>query len=1658
VHPDSRADSPARHSEDTFECTRGVLLAKAPQVQHVRDVFGCSLALVMGVNAYARGIPGLRTAVPDAEAITSLLEVEHGFTGILLRDGEVTRERLRDLLARKLRGELTERDRLLVYFAGHGLSLPSEHGPEGCLLLADADPGDPSTFLAMSELRKLVSALPCRHVLIVLDCCFAGTFRWAGDRIDRHAGGPAYRETLDRFVKHRAWQVLVSAGHDQTALDTIATPGAPEAIPAEVIDALGRSRIEREQHSPFAAALLRALRGAADFTKDGLIVASEIELYVRDAVENATRVHQTPQLYKLEQHDRGEFVFQVPGTTLDLAPAPALSIDVCPYQGLRPYSASDRDRFFGRARAIEALVKRVTAHPLTVVLGPSGAGKSSLVAAGVIPALRAAGDWRVIEARPDATPDETLRDLIAVEPDHGVDPGRTLLERVTSWLSVHVADRLCLVIDQAEGLEMLALAEARGRLLGDLAQALDAHRERVRVVLMLRSEFEPVLRASALSPFWDDAVFVVPALAHHELREIVERPARALELSFEPPSLVDTLIDEVLQAPAGLPLLSFALRELYVRCVQRNRDRLLTGDDYARMGRLSGALTQRASALLNDLVVVDAAYSETARRVFLRMVAGRGGEWVRRRAHREEFVYADEAETRRAATLLTAFREARLVVLDGDEWEPAHDWLVRGWPKFSLWRAQFGARALELQFDLAEAAHRWHSERRTAALWSDDARLPDARIAWRAPESWLNARERAFIAASIGRRRLRLGAALATLALAVLAGVAVWDLYFRTHVAYYHSYVRRWGEPEGLDAVTEREAGERASSIKLVRRGHFGHVLYMESVSNGAEFARENIIGARYHPELGVGQKSEGERVPARWDFAYETDTGAVSAEIAKDRANRIVYRLQYRGGSGERTKAEFLDQHGDDAPVPRGDAERVEFVRSTQGYDKEKHYTLRHGEPAQNQDGISVEVFTYDERGHPVLMKYLDAAGRPARSKNGVAGYRLTVDAHGNVTERTALDEAGKPTRSKDGIMGFRSTFDAHGNETGSAMIDEAGKPTRRKDGFAGYRSAFDARGNRTEVVVLDEAGKPTRGQLDFAGYRSTFDGRGNETERIFLDEAGKPTRGQLGFAGYRSTFDARGNETERIGFDEAGKPTRSKAGIAGYRSTFDARDNETERIYLDEAGRPTRSNEGIAGYRSTFDARGNEAERVFLDEAGQPTRNKGGIAGYRSTFDARGNEVQRMVIDELGKTMRINDGVAGYRSTFDARGNETERTYSDEDGRPTRSRDGFAGYRSTLDARGNETERIFLDEAGRPTRRKDGIAGYRTTLDAYDNEIERGFIDEAGRPTHGRDGYAGYRSRFDARGNEIERSVFDEAGRPVRGKDGFAGYRSRFDAHGNETERSAFDEAGRPVRGKIGYASYRSRFDVRGDEIERAFFDEAGQPTRDNEGYAGYRSRFDAVGHEIERAFLDEAASLVHARYGYAGYRSRFDAAGHEIERAFFDIAENPTRDNNGIAGVRVTFDARGNEVQRMAIDELGKTMRSNDGTAGFRSTFDARGHEIERMLLDEAGNPTRGTGGVAGYRSTFDARGNEIERMVVDEAGKPTRNEDGIAGFQSTFNVYGNEIERVYVDELGRPSAMRNGYAVIRVSYDDGGKLIDAAAFNRAGERLEAVPGLE
>lgn len=738
--------------------------------------FANSIAVIIGINEYGNGIATLRTARNDAERLGSLLGEEHGYTVVSLLDADASQDAITTLLTRELPARIGPDDRVFFYFAGHGVARDSDDGPSGYLLPSDARRGDESTYLHMPLVHDALLSLPCRHMLVVLDSCFSGAFRWSGTRDAEEVSDVIHQEKYDRFVRDPAWQVITSASQDQKALDQLSA------------GALG-SRDGDGAHSPFALALFDALGGAGDLVPkgvgDGLLTATELYLYLDETLQNAVieaGKRQTPRLWPLKKHDKGEFVFFVPGRDLALPPAPPLTFENNPWRSLASYDTGNATLFFGRDAETAALRAAIETQPLTVVLGASGTGKSSLVKAGVLPRLVADG-WDVLPViRPGSAPLVALGQSLATDTSAApaVTP-ETIAARIAERVASNAGRKMAIVIDQFEELITLVRSdEERDRMLALLAQLVTTHADALRIIVTIRTDFEPNFDAAGFGDAWRNGRFVVPPMSRENLRAVIEKPAAARVLYFEPSNLVETLLDEVVATPGALPLLSFALSEMYIAYVRRqSADRAITRADYDALGGVVGALRARAES---EYEALDPAHRETLRRVMLRMVTAEGGGVARRRVMDAELDFADNDEAARAAAVVDRLTAARLLVEgkepDGEAFvEPAHDALVRGWGRLLQWvREENEAKfPLSQQQRLARSADDWHradDASKAGLLWSDSSRSAQLAPLVRRKSPWLNRRELAFAQRSIRGRRLAIATTAGAVLTIAVAGVA----------------------------------------------------------------------------------------------------------------------------------------------------------------------------------------------------------------------------------------------------------------------------------------------------------------------------------------------------------------------------------------------------------------------------------------------------------------------------------------------------------------------------------------------------------------------------------------------------------------------------------------------------------------------------------------------------------------------------------------------------------------------------------------------------------------------------------------------------------------------------------------------------------------------
>ncbi|WTX12660.1 hypothetical protein OG303_11620 [Streptomyces sp. NBC_00005] len=435
-----------------------------------------------------------------------------------------------------------------------------------------------------------------------------------------------------------------------------------------------------------------------------------------------------------------------------------------PYPGLARFESGDGEHFHGRDDLTAELVRLTERARFAATVGASGSGKSSLLRAGLIPALRQA-------------PDPARRPAAIRLLTPGPHPARTH----EALFTPHAApgDTL-LVVDQFEEVFTLCADPAeRARFLGQLLAATSPA-SRLRVLIAVRADFYG--RCAEHGPLAEalrDATLLVGPMPARGLREAVVRPAAARRLVVER-TLTSRIVADVADEPGGLPLMAHALREVW----RRRTGKTLTLAAYEAVGGIQGAVAHTAEAAYAQCKPAEAA---AVRALLLRLVnPGDGTEDTRRPADRAE-LDADDTTAR----ILERLVRVRLLTVDGDTVDLAHEALIGAWPRLRGWIDEDRER-LRLHRRLTEAAVAWAELGRDAGALYRGIRLTEAREAFgsevRENSGELNRFERDFLAASVaayeqGRRiaaratrRLRAltGALALLLCLAVVAGVAAW--------------------------------------------------------------------------------------------------------------------------------------------------------------------------------------------------------------------------------------------------------------------------------------------------------------------------------------------------------------------------------------------------------------------------------------------------------------------------------------------------------------------------------------------------------------------------------------------------------------------------------------------------------------------------------------------------------------------------------------------------------------------------------------------------------------------------------------------------------------------------------------------------------------------
>ena len=655
-------------------------------------------ALIVGIAQYdAKGLAQLEKTTTDAEAVAQVLEQYGNFTEVKRLPSRINSETKKRAMVNQpvtanelwqaietLLNEQARNNEALIYFTGHGLKAEGRSGkPRGYLATSDCqikadviksegNKDEPRITevqggVAFDDLNDLISKSELTSLVILLDCCHSGNF--IESNLIKHSFGISLEKDYYLIAACRGFQT-------------------------------GKA-LKSEAHSVFTGALLRGLR-AENASSDGEISCDRLYDYISRQLRGASQ-----QPLKLGW---GTSIILV-NNPLAIAPpvvevlaAQAVVNRENPYLGLMAFDADKKDYFFGRKSAARGIGERLSKSRFLAVIGPSGCGKSSLVKAGVLPELKR-----------DLIPDSSQWEVKIFT------PGRYPLEELEQALANREPDQTFLLfIDQFEELFTLVSDEFQQReFISKITEEATQTDGDTRVIVAIRGDFldrcAGYEETANLINCTQPTTYLVTPMTTAELTEAIEQPAEKHAITFES-GLVEQIIIDVVNQAGALPLLQYALAELWRVCItdSNHSQPQLTFNGYEQIRGVKGALEKRADELYQNLAEADQKF---VRCLFLELVQlGENQEVTRRHASWQDL--RDKAESQEQLERVTrqlANWNQRLIITDENKVEVAHEALLSEWRRLRKW-IEDNRDNIRLERRLEGDCQEWNKQNRLEGL------------------------------------------------------------------------------------------------------------------------------------------------------------------------------------------------------------------------------------------------------------------------------------------------------------------------------------------------------------------------------------------------------------------------------------------------------------------------------------------------------------------------------------------------------------------------------------------------------------------------------------------------------------------------------------------------------------------------------------------------------------------------------------------------------------------------------------------------------------------------------------------------------------------------------------------------------------------------------
>lgn len=351
----------------------------------------------------------------------------------------------------------------------------------------------------------------------------------------------------------------------------------------------------------------------------------------------------------------------------------------CPFPGLSPFREEKYHKFFfGRNELIEEMQKKLKEKDdnFLAVIGSSGSGKSSVVLAGLVPKLCKEKNLKMEYLTPTNNPLQQL-------------------EKSLSAVSNQIA---VFVVDQFEELFTLCSEKSDQK---NFIKGLLKLTQNQKVIITMRADFmgDLISANSELTKLVQERQILVPPMKPDELGKAMKMQADKAGLKFED-GLSNAILGEVEEEPGAMPLLQYALSELW----ERRQGRWLRSEEYEQFGRLKKAIAKTADEFFKGL---NTEQKHLVQKIFLCLVRVGEEQGDTRRDTRKRVRLQDlPGNPETTKKLVNDLADKRLVIMNEGEVEVAHEALIRHWDQLQTWLNE-NLQDLLLRQTIEKSANEW---------------------------------------------------------------------------------------------------------------------------------------------------------------------------------------------------------------------------------------------------------------------------------------------------------------------------------------------------------------------------------------------------------------------------------------------------------------------------------------------------------------------------------------------------------------------------------------------------------------------------------------------------------------------------------------------------------------------------------------------------------------------------------------------------------------------------------------------------------------------------------------------------------------------------------------------------------------------------------------